>query len=201
MVRARPPRRCVAHRPIAIVPRSRRHRRRVVAPSGRPRDRLRSPRHSPCRTADRPQRRRPARDGSAARESAGNLSRADDGRDAGMRSVGIWAALLLMVTSPGQRAFGATPSDPFTIDRTGAERPATVALLPVTFRIEPSVDSDDHGGVVCPRWRAVTLVKASLDPTWQLVRSGETDGDQKVILHGIPGRTTLVVVECPGGPG
>ena len=118
-----------------------------------------------------------------------------------MRPVGICAALLLMVTSPGQRALGATPSDPFTIDRTGAERPATVALLPVTFRIEPSVDSDDHGGVVCPRWRAMTLVKASLDPTWQLIRSGETDGDKKVILHGIPGRTTLVVVECPGRPG
>ena len=113
-----------------------------------------------------------------------------------MRRGGICAALLLIATSPGQRAFATTALDPFTIDRTGAETRAAVASLPVTFRIEPPAV-----GVACPRWRVMTLVRASPDPTWRLVRSIETEGDREVILYGTPGRTTLVVVECPGRPG
>ena len=113
-----------------------------------------------------------------------------------MRRGGICAALLLIATSPWQRAFATTALDPFTIDRTGAETRAAVASLPVTFRIEPPAV-----GVACPRWRVMTLVRASPDPTWRLVRSIETEGDREVILYGTPGRTTLVVVECPGRPG
>ena len=113
-----------------------------------------------------------------------------------MRHGGICAAVLLILTSPGQRASAASPSDPFTIDHTGAETREAEASLPVTFRIEPL-----DVGVACPRWRVMTLVKALPHPTWRLVRSTKTDGDREVILYGIPGRTTLVVAECPGRPG
>ena len=116
-----------------------------------------------------------------------------------MRRGGICAALLLIATSPEHHhALAATPSDPFRINRAGAERRAAEASLPVAFRIEP-IDEDE--GVACPRWRGMTLVRASRDPIWQLVRSTETDRDLGVILYGIPGRTTLVVVECLGRPG
>ena len=109
-----------------------------------------------------------------------------------MRHGRICAALLLIVTTPGPRAFTATPPDPFTIDRAGAERRAAVASLPVAFRIEPSdTDTNSDEGVACSRWRVMTLVRVSRDPTWHLVRSTETDGGIEVILYGIPGRTTL----------
>ena len=52
-----------------------------------------------------------------------------------MRHGGICAAVLLILTSPGQRASAASPSDPFTIDHTGAETREAEASLPVTFRI------------------------------------------------------------------
>ena len=116
-----------------------------------------------------------------------------------MRRGGICAALLLIVTSPEHHhALAAMPSDPFGIDRAGAERRAAEASLPVAFRIEP-LNEDE--GVACPRWRGMTLVRASRDPIWQLIRSTETDGDLEVIHYGSPGRTTLVVVECLGRPG
>ena len=114
-----------------------------------------------------------------------------------MRRGAICAALLLIVTSPGPRIHAATPSDPFTIDRAGAATRAAVASLPIVFRLEPS---DDDAGLACSRWSVMTLVRASPDQTWQLVRATQTE-NLEVTLYGIPGRTTLIVVECPGRAG
>lgn len=113
-----------------------------------------------------------------------------------MRYAGVCVALLLFVITPESRTSAAASSDPFTVDRKGVERRAAAASLSLVFRIETP---DRH--TTCSRWRVMTLVRTSSDErAWQLVRSAETDA-RDVLLFGIPGRTTLVVVECPGRPG
>ena len=81
-----------------------------------------------------------------------------------MRRGRIWVALLFSVMTPGQRAVVATPADPFVIERTGTERRAAVASLPVVFRIESDADRDNPDdsdeGAGCSRWRVLLLMRA-----------------------------------------
>ena len=114
-----------------------------------------------------------------------------------MRHAGVCLALLLDVIGTGTPMFAAVPTDPFTVDRNGEERRAAAASLSRTFRIE----TPDRR-TTCSQWRVMTLVSTSSDErAWQLVRSARADSNHEVQLFGIPGRTTLVAVECPGRPG
>ena len=121
---------------------------------------------------------------------------------------GVCVALLFGMTVSWQLGLAATSSDPFAIERAGMEARSAATSLPVAFRIESDLETNDSDrpddtddGVSCTRWTVMLLVRASRDRTWQLVDSSETDGDREVVLFGIPGRTTLVVVECAGRPG
>ena len=111
-----------------------------------------------------------------------------------MRLREVFVVLLLLAGGSGQRVPAATAADPFTIDRNGTDGRAAASLA-LPFRIETT-----DQGFTCSRWRVMTLVKASDDLPWQLVRSTEAKVDVDIILHGIPGQATLTVAARPGRP-